>query len=217
MTGVDLRTLIEQGDAAGVRRALRAEPALANRPIHWFMNQDNVSDPLHYLADCVGHAWLADARAAELAEALVAHGAAIDGGGGRETPLIGAASQGAENLARVLIEAGAALERVSVFGARALHWAAWLGLRDTVGRLVERGAQIDPRCAAFGATPLFWAVHGCGPSGPRHAGDRVGVARILIEAGADARTANKEGKTALELARSFGAAPLVELLAGHIA
>lgn len=217
MTAVALRTLIERGDVAGVQQALHVEPALANLPIRWFMNQHNESDPLHYLADCVGNARLADALAAELAEVLLSHGAAIDGSAGRETPLIGAASQGAESLAQVLIEAGAALERVSVFGARALHWAAWLGLRDTVGRLVKRGAQVDPRCAAFGATPLFWAVHGCGPNGPRHAGDRVGAARILIEAGAEARTTNKEGRSALELARSFGAASLAELLARHIA
>jgi ankyrin repeat protein len=216
MSEVDFRTHVEQGDVAAVRQALRGEPALANRSIAWFLNQHNESDPLHYVADCVGHAWLADERAAELAAVLLEHGAAIDGSPGRETPLIGAASQGAERVAAVLIDAGAALEPAALFGARALHWAAWLGLRATARRLVERGAALEPRCTQFGATPLFWAVHGMGPRGPSQRGDSAGVVRLLVEAGADPATANNHGQTALELARSFGAHEIAELLARGI-
>ena len=63
-------------------------------------------------------------------------------------------------MARVLIEAGAAIEPAALFGATALHWAAYMGIADTVELLIERGADIEARCTEFEATPLFWAVQG---------------------------------------------------------
>jgi ankyrin repeat protein len=101
----------------------------------------------------------------------------------------------------VLIEHGAELEAISIFGARALHWGAWMGMPSTIERLIAHRAAIDPRCSEFGATPLFWAVHGCGPNGPKEKKDQVGAARILIKAGASVKTANKHGLSALELSR----------------
>src|SRR5688500_7071975 len=50
-----LRELIKDGDVEGVRGALVREPGLANRTIRWFLNQENESDPLHFVSDCVGH------------------------------------------------------------------------------------------------------------------------------------------------------------------
>ena len=55
--------------------------------------------------------------------------------------------------------------------------------------------------AEFGATPLFWAVHGYGPNGPEKR-DQVGAARVLLAAGANARTSNKEVAPRLELAET---------------
>jgi uncharacterized protein len=208
----DMRQLIEQGDQDGLRLALQADPALANEPIHWLHQQSNTSDPLHFLCDCVGQGWLADARAGGLARVLLAHGAAVDGSGGRETPLLAAASLGADEVACVLIEAGAALERTSLFGARALHWAAWTGRAATVSCLLAHGASLEARCAEFGATPLFWAVHGLGPDGPRTRSGQLEAARRLIEAGARIDTANRQGLSVLELAGQCEGRDLLELL-----
>ena len=94
-------------------------------------------------------------------------------------------------MSKVLIERGAALERTSIFGARALHWAAWLGTATTVELLVAHHADLEARCSKFGATPLFWAVHGYGPNGPRLKKDQVAAAKILIQAGAPVDTTNQ--------------------------
>jgi uncharacterized protein len=198
MDNDEFRLLIQRGDIDGVRRALKSDPALANRPIGWFLNQQNESDPLHFVSDCVGQGWLINGTEGEIAEALLASGAAIGGNDARESPLIGAVSLGAERVSNVLIEAGAPLEATSIYGARALHWAAWMGASSTVTRLIAQGADIEAMCSEFGATPLFWAIHGYGPDGPNEKKDQVGAARALIKAGATIDTANKEGVSAIE-------------------
>ena len=208
----DLRRLIDKGDVESVRRALESRPALANEPIDWVLNQSNRSDPLHYVSDCVGHGWLTDAKACAIAKVLLAHGSAIDGNENRESPLIASVSLGAERVSQLLVEAGADLERTSVFGARALHWAAWMGSLSTVECLLKRRSNIEARCSEFGATPLFWAVHGYGPNGPMPKKAQVGSAKALIQAGATVQTANKQGLSALELSRQCGRRDMLELL-----
>jgi ankyrin repeat protein len=111
-----------------------------------------------------------------------------------------------------LIEAGAALERTSVFGARALHWAAWMGSVSTVRCLVTHGADIKARCAEYGATPLFWAVHGYGPKGPTPKKEQVDAARVLIQAGASSDTTNRQGLSALELSKQCASHDMYDLL-----
>ncbi|MEO7432313.1 MAG: ankyrin repeat domain-containing protein [Dokdonella sp.] len=212
MTHDDFGNRIRSGDLDGVRRALLSDESLASRPIRWFLNQQNESDPLHYIADCVGQGWLTNGTEGELARLMIEHGASINGSGDRETPLIGAASMGVERVASVLIEAGADLERTSVFGARALHWAAWMGNAATVGLMVSRGAALEARCSQYGATPLFWAVHGFGPGGPCPKGDQVGAARILLDAGARVQTTNSHGQSAIELSGLCGSDAMYELL-----
>jgi uncharacterized protein len=211
----DFRRLIEQGDVAGVQRALERDPSLANRTIRWHLNQDNESDPLHYVSDCFSHGWLTNGREGELVKLLLAHGAAINGCQGRESPLIGSASLGAEKVSAVLIEAGAELEATSIFAARALHWAAWVGSSLTVQQLVSRSVALEVKDSEFGATPLFWAVHGYGPNGPEKK-DQVGAARILLAAGATARTFNKEGCSALEMAETCKSRDMYELLKPYV-
>lgn len=211
MTDEEFRKAIEAGDVEAVRAALRAAPARANATIRWYLNQPNESDPLHYVSDCVGHGWLTNGREGEIAALLVEHGALIEGSPGRESPLIAAASLGAETVARVLIDAAADLERTGLFGARALHWAAWTGEAGIVKALLERGVQIEPRCTEFGATPLFWAVHGAGPHGPRVKKAHVHAARLLIAAGAKTETANRQGRAARELAKAEAGAAMSAL------
>ena len=216
MNNDDFRLLIEQGDSKGVQRALEADPALANRTIHWRLNQNTESDPLHYVSDCVGNGWLTNGAEGRIAELLLAFGAQLNGTPGRESPLIGATSLGAERVSKVLIEAGADVERTSIYASRALHWAAWMGASTTVDLLIARGAQIEVKDLEFEATPLFWAVHGYGPDGPSKKGDQVRAARILINAGANPRTVNKQGVSALELAKSYENKEMLELLSHHI-
>jgi ankyrin repeat protein len=212
MSNDEFRLLIERGDVAGLRRALKSQPALANQPIRWFLNQQNESDPLHYVSDCVGHGWLTNGCEGEIAEILIVCGAAIEGNDGRESALIAATSLGAEKVSKVLIEAGAPLEATSIYGARALHWAAWMGASSTVSILITHGADIEAKCSEFVATPLFWAVHGYGPNGPREKTDQVGAARILMEAGAKIDTANREGVSAIQQAKLCERSDMRELL-----
>jgi ankyrin repeat protein len=216
MTDDTFRRLIEHGDVNGSRSALAVDPGLANRTIHWHLNQDNESDPLHFVSDCVGNGWLTNGAEGEIAELLLAFGAEINGSAGRESPLIASASLGAERVSKVLIEAGAELETTSIFGAHALHWAAWMGSPVTVKLLIAHGAQIETKDSEFSATPLFWAVHGYGPHGPEKKKDQVGAAMMLIEAGATARTLNKQGLSALELAKSCNSKDMYELLKRYV-
>lgn len=212
MTDDDFRKLIEAGDVEGLRAALGSEPASANETIRWYLNQWNESDPLHFVCDCVGHGWLANGREGEIATLLLEHGAAIDGSAGRESPLIAAASLGAAKVARALIDAGADLERTASFGARALHWAAWTGEAEIVALLLARDVELEPRCSEFGATPLFWAVHGSGPKGPPEKKDQVEAVRLLIRAGAAVETTNKQGVSAMSLAREGRRSDMIALL-----
>ena len=215
MNNDEFRKLIERGDLSSVRQALESEPALANQPIRWFLNQQNESDPLHYVSDCVAQGWLTNGAEGEVAAVLLAYGAAIDGNESRESPLIGSVSLGAERVTKVLVEAGARLEATSIFGARALHWAAWMGASSTVTLLVTHGAKIEMKCSKFAATPLFWAVHGYGPNGPKEKADQVGAARILIEAGAKIDTTNREGLSAIELSKAGERSDMHALLREH--
>jgi ankyrin repeat protein len=213
----DFRLLIETGNVDGIRGALASEPALANQTIRWFLNQQNESDPLHYVCDCFGQGWPINGKEGEIVEILLAYGAAIDGADSRESPLIASASVGAEKVSKVLVEAGAALEDTSIFGSRAIHWAAWIGTPSTVELLVANNANIGARCSEFGATPLFWAVHGYGPDGPKQKKDQVGAARILIQAGASADTANRHGVSALEQSKRCENRDMYELLHQYVA
>ena len=212
MSVADFRLLIERGDTEGVRSALESDPELANHTIRWFLNQENETDPLHYVSDCVGNGWLANDKGGAIAGLLVAYGAAINGFDGRESPLIASASLGAESVSRVLIDAGAELELTSLFGARALHWAAWIGSPATVELLISHGAELEARCSEFGSTPLFWAVHGYGPNGPKEKKDQVAAARILIQAGARTDTANRSGLPAMELSKLCTSGEMHDLL-----
>ncbi len=215
MKADDFRRLIEKGDVDGLRGALTSDPALASQPIRWILNQENHSDPLHYVSDCVSHGWLKYGQEGKIAEVLLAHGAAIEGTADRESPLLGSASLGVEAVSKVLIEAGAALERTSIFGARALHWAAWVGSPSIVELLVAHEVDLEARCSKYGATPLFWAVHGYGPNGPKQKKGQVRAAQVLIEAGAKVDTSNRDDLSALALSKLSVARDMYELLLLH--
>lgn len=86
------------------------------------------------------------------------------------------------------------------------------GLRRSVELLIRNGAKIEATCEAFGATRLFWAAHAVGPHRPNRPKDPVGAAKALIAAGANVRTSNKQGTSALECARQAESKEMYELL-----
>ena len=207
--------MIETGDLQGLRDALATAPELANQSVAWFLNQNNESDPLHYVCDCVFNGSLDEPRALEIAALLIESGALIEGTEGRESPLIAATSLGVETVAKLLIDSGASLEATSVFGARASHWAASVGLPSTVELLLQNGAELEARCTEFGATPLYWAVFGFGPHGPNKKRDPLGSARVLLDAGANVDTTNNQGTSALECAQQADSNEMFELLSRY--
>jgi hypothetical protein len=90
-----------------------------------------------------------------------------------------------------------------------------MGASSIVKLLVTHGAKIEMKCSEFAATPLFWAVHGYGPNGPKEKADQVGAARILIEAGAKIDTTNREGLSAIELSKAGERSDMHALLHEH--
>jgi hypothetical protein len=101
---------------------------------------------------------------------------------GRDTPLIGAASLGAEEVGLRLLGAGARPE-LRGFGETALHWAALLGEDRLAGPLIP-GTDLNLTDEKYKSTPLGWAVHGwCNPPAGNRGRQRE-VVMLLIAAGA---------------------------------
>jgi hypothetical protein len=101
-----------------------------------------------------------------------------------DTPLIGAASLGAEEVGLRLLDAGARPEVRGLFGETALHWAALLGEDRLAKRLIE-GADVNLKDEKYNSPPLGWAIHGwCEPSGGNH-GRQIEVVALLVAAGAE--------------------------------
>ena len=76
-------------------------------------------------------------------------------------------------------------------GVTALHRAAMGGHAEAVRVLLKHGAPVNALDGMFSAPPLVWAVEGRG--NPKHAGDHVGVARLLIAAGSPLEWTPPEG------------------------
>jgi hypothetical protein len=120
-----------------------------------------------------------------LVEALIQAGADFDfqRNGKGDTPLIGAASLGAEEVGLRLLEAGARPELRGLFGETALHWAALLGEDRLAGKLIE-GADLNLKDEKYKSTPLGWAIHGwCDPPAGNRGRQRE-VVELLVAAGA---------------------------------
>jgi hypothetical protein len=98
------------------------------------------------------------------------------------TPLHLAARFGREDLAEVLITAGASLEAPNKLDERPLHVAATYGHPAVVKLLLARGADVHARVRGR-KTPLHAAAYGLGTLS--HIDGRVEVARMLLAAGAD--------------------------------
>jgi ankyrin repeat protein len=103
-----------------------------------------------------------------------------------ETPLMLAAIQNQLELARVLIDRGAEVNRK---GWTPLHYASTRGHREMMRLLLDHDAYIDSE-AANGTTPLMMAAYSAPPL----------AVKLLLEEGADPTLVNDGNASALDLA-----------------
>jgi ankyrin repeat protein len=124
-----------------------------------------------------------------LIEGLIGAGADLDfqkereDGRKSDTPLIGAASLGAEEVGLSLLDAGARPEGRGLFGETALHWAALLGEDRLAERLIQ-GADLNLKDEKYQSSPLGWAIYGCYNPPAGNQGKQREVAALLVSAGA---------------------------------
>ena len=105
----DVKAAIQSGDAAALRRCLALDRSRANALIPWGNNDCVLTHPLHYVSDMLFNGVLQKGKELALVDVLLEAGASVDlrKDGKRETPLIGAASLGAEDVGLRLLDAGA--------------------------------------------------------------------------------------------------------------
>ena len=182
---MDVKTAIQNGDADALRRLLLEDPARTSALIPWGENGCIRTPPLHYVSDMLFNGTLKKGKALPLLEALLEAGADVDFrvDEKRDTPLIGAASLGAEQVGIKLLDAGAKPKLRGQSGETALHWAALLGEDRLAERLIE-GSDVNLEDEEHKSPPLGWAIHGYfNPPAGNHGRQREVVA-LLIAAGA---------------------------------
>lgn len=141
---------------------------------------------------------------------LLENGAAPDAEGDwGSTPLLVAAEAGSAAAIRLLLDAGASVNRGNArTGATALMSAAHNEHRDAVRALLDGGADVD-RQDHEGQTALMRTVRRADYANVR------ATARMLLEAGASRDLADKRGWTALTHAIRAPSVAMVELLVAH--
>jgi ankyrin repeat protein len=182
---MDVGTAIRNGDADALRRLLSADSSRANALVRWGKNGGILTHPLHYVSDMLFEGVLKQGRELPLVEALIQAGPDLDfqRNGQGDTPLIGAASLGAEDVGIRLLDAGARADLRGHFGETALHWAALLGEDRLAGRLIE-GADLNLEDRKYKSPPLGWAMHGWGDPPAGNRGRHREIVELLIAAGA---------------------------------
>ena len=105
------------------------------------------------------------------------------------------------NCLRLLLEAGADIDKANCSGMTPLHLSALCGHVDCLQLLLEAGAETDK--AALGGDV---ALHGAASQG------RLDCLRLLLEAGADKNKGDAMGRTPLHLAAYFGRLDCLQLL-----
>ena len=129
-------------------------------------------------------------------------GMAVDVRDEREwTPLMVAAFNGNEAVARLLITHGANVHARDVGGYTPLHWAALNGYESVIRLLISKGFERNAR-SNFGWTALMQAA----------TKGHVAVVRALLDAGDDPKMATDDGWTALHKAVANHHIETVELL-----
>jgi uncharacterized protein len=193
---MEINELIIKKDYKGIEQALANNPGLANEGIPYDEKNTEKAPPLHRLCDRVFSGIITDEEAVEMAKLFLKHGANINGNElieKKDSPLVAATSLHADKLAMLYIENGANIHHAGCHGGTPLHWAAWTGRPALVKALIEKGAEINPRCIDFKSTPLFWAVHGLKNDGYDNMRDCIESVKALLNAGADKTIPNFEG------------------------
>lgn len=182
-----MKTAIRNGDAAALRQLLAENSSRANELIRWRERKPCLTHPLHFISDMLFERTLPMGKEIPLVDALLYAGADLDFQRSREdgkkgdTPLIGAASLGAEEVGLRLLAAGAKPDLRGMFGETALHWAALLGEDRLVAELIK-GSNVNLRDEKYNSPPLGWAIHGwCEPPAGNHGRQRE-VAALLVAA-----------------------------------
>ncbi|XP_023933691.1 caskin-2, partial [Lingula anatina] len=112
-----------------------------------------------------------------------------------------AALVGSNEIMRLLLDGGAAVDIKDNKGMRPLHYASWQGKVEPVQILLQYGANTND-AAENGESPLHLACqHG-----------HYEVVNLLLQHHADPTLRNKEHKTPLDLACEFGRYRVAELL-----
>jgi len=142
------------------------------------------------------------------AQSALRNGADVNKVGERDsfrTPLMIAADEGKENLAKLLVEYGADVNAKDLGGDTALMWAANGGHLNVVEFLVEHGANVNaasPHYANAGSTALIYASER----------GHVTMVKYLIKHGANINAKNKNGDTALSIAEKNGHTEVTRIL-----
>jgi uncharacterized protein len=193
----DIKAAIQAGDVDQLRELLAADRSRANALIRWGKNDCIGTHPLHYISDAIFEGILDRAKAIPLVDALLAAGSNVDfhEPGKGETPLMGAASLGAEEVGLRLLDTGAAVGIRGLFEETPLHWAANMGLHRLVRRLIEAGADVNAEDRKYRSSPLGWALHGWTATPPEERrGQHDQVVRQLVAAGAQVKSEWLESK-----------------------
>lgn len=103
--------------------------------------------------------------------------------------------------AAAVLKSGTDINKPTVDGTTALHWAAYYGELELVKSLLRAEAKPNTQ-NSYGSSPLMEAA----------TTGNYEVMKLLLEAGADAQTANPEGQTALMAVARTGNIKAAELL-----
>jgi uncharacterized protein len=201
-----VKQALQDGDASALRRILAKDPALANALIRWGTNDCVQTHPLHYVSDLLFERKLQKGRELPVIDALIEAGAQLDfqRNGKGDTPLIGAASLGAEEVGLRLLKAGANPSLLGLFGETALHWAALLGEAKLAKKLIPC-SDLNLKDEKYQSPPLGWAVHGFSDPPAGNHGHQIEVAKLLVAAGAKVDPKWLESKAVLENPRMLAA------------
>jgi len=128
-----------------------------------------------------------------------------------ETVLHWPAHNGHVEVVRFLLDSGALIEadEIGLYGGKPLHWAAEHA-RDCVALLLERGADPVSRNLLPGEFQGFTPLH----MTASQRDECIECARALLDAGADPRLLDAQGRTPLQVATEKGHDRMAEFLSG---
>lgn len=230
-TEIQRREILDSPDVNRLRVLVSEHPELATERMRNWCDHPRGASPLGYVAmmryDTSRGVWREAPGAAGKAQALLDAGAPVEGDPeDYETPLMTAASYGDPEVARVLIEAGAALDAVASAGAggvpggTALRHATVFGMSEVADVLIEAGATDIVQAAAAGDITAMLTKEVPEP-------DRIAALRIaaehgrldvidqLLAASTPVDGTDRDGSTALHEAAFCGRADSVRHLLAH--